>query len=117
MEFILHTNNTGSHVELQLNYELTGVQNFPYMMANANYQRTDKMVIHQHQAPSGFVELKTKIAGEILQKFCTYNQKLAIVGDFMEIESKSLRDFIRESNRISRILFVGSLEDTLKKLN
>ncbi len=116
MEFILHINNTGSIAELQSNYELSDVQDFLDMMANANYQGTHKMVIHQHQVPAGFIELKTKIAGEILQKFSTYNQKLAIVGEFSELESKSLRDFIRESNRIGRILFVASIEEALKRL-
>jgi len=116
VEFKLHTKASASIAELQSNYELTDVQDFLDMMANANYQGTDKMVIHEHQVPPGFFELKTKIAGEILQKFSTYNQKLAIVGDFSEIESKSLRDFIRESNRTGRILFVGSLEKALEKL-
>ncbi|WP_167619513.1 DUF4180 domain-containing protein [Maribellus sediminis] len=116
MEFILHTNATGSIAELQSNIALTDVQDFLDMMANANYQGTNKMVIHQHQLPIGFFELKTKIAGEILQKFSTYNQRLAIVGDFSEIESKSLRDFIRESNRIGRILFVASLDEALLRI-
>lgn len=55
------------------------------------------------------------MAGEILQKFSTYNHKLAIVGDFSGIESKSLRDFIRESNRTGRILFVDNREDALNR--
>lgn len=116
MEFKLHTNATVSIAELQSNIVLTGVQDFLDMMANANYQGTDRMVIHQYQVPPGFFELKTKIAGEILQKFSTYNQRLAIVGDFSEIESKSLRDFIRESNRIGRILFIASLAEALERL-
>jgi len=116
MELILHTNDSGSIAELQSNYELEETQDFLDMMANANYQGTDKMVVYQHQLHSDFFDLKTRMAGEILQKFSTYNQKLAIVGDFTEIESKSLRDFMRESNRVGRILFVGSLEEALKKL-
>lgn len=116
MELILHTNNSGSVAELQSNYELSEIQDFLDMMANANYQGTNKMIIHQHQIPSGFFDLKTKIAGEILQKFSTYNQKLAIVGNFTEIESKSLRDFIRESNRVGRILFVESIDKALERL-
>ena len=117
MEFILHKNSFGSIAELRSNMVLTDVQDFLDMMANSNYQGTNMMVIHQHQVPPGFFELKTKIAGDILQKFSTYNQKLAIVGDFSGIESKSLCDFIRESNRVGRILFVGSLEEALEKLN
>jgi hypothetical protein len=41
--------------------------------------------------------------------------KLAIIGDFTDIKSKSLRQFIGESNRWGIISFVGSLEEALKK--
>lgn len=116
MKLIIHQTATGNIAELQSDKILTEVQDFLDMMGNSNYQNSNKMVIYQHQLHPDFFELKTKMAGEILQKFSTYNQKLAIAGDFSAIESKSLRDFIRESNRIGRILFVGSLDEALKKL-
>lgn len=116
MKLIIHQTATGNIAELQSDKILTEVQDFLDMMGNANYQDSNKMVIRKYQLHPDFFELKTKMAGEILQKFSTYNQKLAIVGDFSAIESKSLRDFIRESNRIGRILFVGSLEEALNKL-
>ncbi len=116
MKLKIHQTATGNIAELQSDKILTEVQDFLDMMGNANYQDSNKMVIYKCQLHPGFFELKTKMAGEILQKFSTYNQKLAIVGDFSAIESKSLRDFIRESNRIGRILFVGSLDEALNKL-
>lgn len=116
MKLKIHQAATGNIAELQSDKILTEVQDFLDLMGNANYQDSNKMVIYQHQLHPGFFELKTKMAGEILQKFSTYSQKLAIVGDFSAIESKSLRDFIRESNRIGRILFVGSLDEALNKL-
>ncbi|MFZ2340826.1 MAG: DUF4180 domain-containing protein [Bacteroidales bacterium] len=64
-----------------------------------------------------FFDLKTKIAGDILQKFSNYRMKLAIIGDFSAIKSKSLRDFIRESNNAGTINFVGSMEEAMVKLN
>lgn len=60
-----------------------------------------------------FFELRTGLAGEILQKFTNYQLKLAIVGDFSQVESKSLRDFIRESNQRKQVNFVGSREEAL----
>lgn len=47
-----------------------------------------------------FFQLRTGIAGEMVQNFVTYQLTAAIVGDTtqLEAESKSLRDFIRESN-------------------
>ncbi|MCK7528774.1 MAG: DUF4180 domain-containing protein [Ignavibacteriales bacterium] len=37
---------------------------------------------------SDFFDLKTGIAGEILQKFSTYNVRLAILGDFQNIKAE-----------------------------
>lgn len=59
------------------------------------------------------IDLKSGFAGEILQKFSNYRMKLAIIGDFSEIKSKSLRDFIRESNNRRTISFVSSIEEAL----
>jgi hypothetical protein len=57
------------------------------------------------------------MAGEILQKFSNYRMRLAIVGDFSEYKSKSLRDFIRESNRTGTINFVGTIDEALLRLD
>ncbi|HYX07928.1 MAG TPA: DUF4180 domain-containing protein, partial [Bacteroidales bacterium] len=61
--------------------------------------------------PEDFFRLETRLAGEILQKFSTYNQKLAINGDFSVYNSISLHDFIRESNKVKRIVFAGTVEE------
>lgn len=52
-----------------------------------------------------FFDLRTGLAGEVLQKFTNYNMKLAIVGDFSGYTSKALADFIRESNRGTSTFF------------
>ncbi len=57
-----------------------------------------------------FFDLKTGVAGEILQKASNYRKRLIILGDFENVESKSLRDFIYESNRTGKVLFVENLE-------
>ena len=62
-----------------------------------------------------FFNLSTGIAGEILQKFSTYRIRMAIIGDFDNVTSKSLRDFIYESNKAGQILFVKTLEEALKR--
>jgi len=61
--------------------------------------------------------LKTGVAGEILQKFSTYNMQLAIVGDFSVFSSKSLKDFIYESNRTGKIVFVATTDEAIEKLS
>jgi hypothetical protein len=64
-----------------------------------------------------FFNLSTGIAGEILQKVSNYRKRLAIIGDFENVESKALRDFMYESNRTKQILFVKTKEEALKIFN
>ena len=86
------------------------------ILINCAYQGAEKIIIHADQLVPGFFDLKTGIAGEILQKVSTYQLRLAIVGDFSQYTSKSLRDFIFESNKMGRISFVASVEEAKAKL-
>ena len=63
-----------------------------------------------------FFDLKTGVAGEILQKFTNFKMKLAIIGDFSGYSSKALTDFIYECNRGNQIFFVADEQDALEKL-
>ncbi|MBD1425295.1 DUF4180 domain-containing protein [Sphingobacterium arenae] len=87
------------------------------LMGNVYYQGFDKMIIHQKNITSDFFDLKNKMAGEILQKFSNYRISLVIVGDFARFESKSLSDFIRESNKGKHVNFVASFEDAIEALS
>ena len=60
-----------------------------------------------------FFQLKTRIAGELIQKFVQYRRRLAIVGDISRhlAESSALRAFVAESNRGKDVWFVASLDD------
>ncbi len=83
------------------------------LIADCGYNGADAMMVSSENIAPGFFDLSTRIAGEILQKYTQYNMRLAIIGDFSNVESKSLRDFIRESNKQGRILFVNSPEEAL----
>ncbi|HEX2969733.1 MAG TPA: DUF4180 domain-containing protein [Bacteroidales bacterium] len=96
--------------------EISGPGEILDLMADARYNGSDRMIFHSKDLNPGFFELKTGIAGEILQKFSNYRMKLSIVGDFSEIKSKSLNDFIRESNRTGIITFVATMEEALERL-
>ena len=87
------------------------------LIAEAGYQNSIAVIMHRETLHSNFFDLKTRLAGEILQKFSNYRMKLAIVGDFSDLDSKSLSDFIRESNRTGIINFVNSVDEALAKLN
>lgn len=86
------------------------------LMADCNYQGSNRLILKKENFLSDFFDLKSGIAGEILQKFSTYDVRLAIVGDFSKITSKSLRDFIYESNKHGRINFVNTIEEAREKL-
>lgn len=86
------------------------------LMADAGWQGAEGLILNAANFTPAFFDLKTGIAGDILQKFSTYNMCLAIIGDFSAVKSKSLTDFIFESNKYGRISFVSSREEALKKL-
>lgn len=84
------------------------------LLGNLYYQGYDRIVINEKNITPDFFDLKNGIAGEILQKFSTYRVRLAIVGDFSKYTSKSLRDFIFESNKSRHIIFVPSMTEAIK---
>src|SRR5688572_4001511 len=84
-------------------------------MAECGYQDAFKIIIRKENINPEFFNLKSGLAGDILQKFSNYNTQLAIVGDFSDA-SPSLADFIFESNKSSRVNFVSSIETAIEKL-
>ena len=64
------------------------------LMVNSINLGSRKIIIKEKNIIPAFFDLKTGVAGEILQKFSNYDVQLAIVGDFSKYTSKSLRDFI-----------------------
>lgn len=87
------------------------------LLGNIYYQGYDRIVLYEKNITQDFFDLKNGIAGEILQKFSTYRVRLAIVGDFSKYSSKSLTDFIYESNKGRHINFVNSTAEALKILS
>ena len=87
------------------------------LLGDLYYQGFDKIVIHEKDITPDFFDLKSGIAGEILQKFSNCRVRLAIVGDFSKYTSKSLRDFIYESNKGKQINFVPSCAEAIKVLS
>lgn len=83
------------------------------LLGNLYYQGFDKIIIHQKNITPDFFDLKTKIAGDILQKFVQYQMPLIIVGDFSEYNNKSLNDFIFECNKSKQINFIKDLSNIL----
>ncbi len=87
------------------------------LLGNLYYQGFDRIIIYEKNITPVFFDLKTGIAGEILQKFSNYRVQLAIVGDFSKYNSKSLNNFIYESNKGRLINFVSTLTEALGVLS
>lgn len=118
MQFNFHIMN--HHIIAELNSKsivIQSVNDALDLLANANAHESNKIIVRNINITTDFFDLKTRLAGEILQKFVNYDFHLAIVGDFVQSSSRSLRDFIYESNRIGKIIFVPTLDEAIAKLS
>jgi hypothetical protein len=94
------------------------VQSALDLMATVQYEANcDRFVINKSLLSDSFFDLKTRLAGEILQKFINYRKKVAFVGDFSAYPSKSFQDFIYECNSGNDIFFLPSEQQAIKKLS
>ncbi len=96
---------------------ITDTQSALDLMATVKYETDcDCIAIPKSAVAEDFFILSTGLAGEVLQKFVTYQVKLAIYGDFSHYTSKPLRDFIYESNNGRHIFFVETVEEAIRRL-
>lgn len=77
----------------------------------------NRIIMNKSAIIEEFFDLSTCLAGEILQKFVNYYVILAIVGDFSKYDSKSLRDFIYESNKGKHLFFLSTEQQAIERLS
>ncbi|MBQ7914427.1 MAG: DUF4180 domain-containing protein, partial [Clostridia bacterium] len=77
---------------------------------------TNLIAIDKNAVAEDFFTLSRGLAGEILEKFITYQAKIAIWGDYSRYTSKPLKDFIYESNKGNDVFFVATKEETIEYL-
>jgi hypothetical protein len=89
------------------------------LISAALEHRARFIVIPAEQLDSNFFHLKTGIAGAMLQKFVTYQFRVAIIGDISEHlkESSALKDFVYECNRGSQLWFLADRDQLEQRLN
>ena len=68
----------------------------------------DVVAIAVDVLPAAFLELSAGLIGEVAQKFATYRLQLVVVGDISDqtAQSKSLRDYVYETNTGGTVWFV-----------
>ena len=112
MKTIIYTRNENKIAEIiDEGIIIRNVQDFLDVAANSPSRN---IIIHKENIIPEFFDLKTKIAGDILQKASNYRIRIGIVGEFKNIKSKSLRDFIYESNKTEEILFKENIEEVVE---
>lgn len=76
----------------------------------------DRLIIPERNLHADFFNLRTGLAGDILQKFSNYKIQVAIIGDFAKYKSNSLQDFIFESNKTATVFFTDKMESAIMRL-
>ena len=89
------------------------------IVGEALSQRCKLVVLPIERLDESFFSLKTRIAGEIIQKFVNYELCLAIVGDIARHvdASTALRDFVLETNRGRQVWFVADRAELDRRLS
>ncbi|MEU3722634.1 DUF4180 domain-containing protein [Streptomyces sp. NPDC031705] len=88
------------------------------LVGNAAWSGAQWVVIPVERFGDDFFRLRTRVAGEIVQKFVTYRVGLVVLGDISAHEeaSPALRDFVRECNRGRQTWFLTDLRQLRERL-
>ena len=88
------------------------------LMSDASEHGATLIAIPVERLGDDFFDLRTRIAGEIVQKFVMYGRRVAIVGDISQrlSASKSLAAWVAESNRGRDLWFVNNMEELASRL-
>ena len=88
------------------------------LLGKAFEDRATLIVIPVECLDDDFFRLRTRIAGELIQKFVQYRRRLAIVGDISRhlAQSSALRAFVYESNRGNEVWFLANLDELGQRL-
>ena len=115
MNFIHHESGERRIAELTSFPEgIKETQDLLDIFANAG---TGYIIIPGELLDPSFFDLKSRFAGELLQKVSNYRVRLAVTGDFSGYGSESLKAFIRESNRTGQVLFLDTAEEAVNRFS
>lgn len=88
------------------------------LVGDAMAAQASMIAIPVSRLGAAFFQLRSGVAGTVVQKIVTYRIKLAIVGDITEplTASGALRDWVYECNRGNEVCFVPSLDALATRL-
>ncbi|GAA2309668.1 DUF4180 domain-containing protein [Streptomyces kunmingensis] len=78
------------------------------LIGDAGYRGAAWVAVPAERCGPDFFRLRTRVAGDVVQKFVNYRMGLAVIGDIdaETAASTALADFIRESNRGRQLWFL-----------
>ena len=91
-------------------------QDFLDLLAWGGENGTTLFLLRDVNFGPGFYNLKTGLAGEVLQKLSNYTCRLAIEGTFDLVVSERFRELMSESNKGSHVRFARSREEAISWL-
>ncbi|MFD9501317.1 DUF4180 domain-containing protein [Streptomyces sp. NPDC060035] len=88
------------------------------LVGNAAYQGAQWVVVPVARFDDAFFQLRTRVAGEIVQKFVNYRVGLVVLGNISRhtAASSALQDFVRECNRGRQTWFLADAEELRERL-
>jgi hypothetical protein len=88
------------------------------LIGEASANNAELVALPSERLAPAFFDLKTQVAGEMIQKFSIYGVRLAILGGVSSAVERSaaFRDFVRESNRGHTIWFVENFDSLQRRL-
>ena len=88
------------------------------LIGEALQQGVKWILIPVERLTDDFFQLKTGVAGQIIQKFVTYRRHLVILGDISQYvaQSRAFRDFVYETNRGREVWFLADMQELTKRL-
>jgi len=112
---VLAENNTKFAVADSNQLIIKDIQSAIDFIATVRYTTPcDIIIIEKSAVSEDFFDLKTGLAGEVLQKFVNYRMSIAITGDFSVYTSTSLKEFMYECNKGRLIHFASNRKEAIE---
>jgi hypothetical protein len=88
------------------------------LIADTHGRGAELLVLPAERLPTEFFQLRTGVAGAIVQKFVTYQLRVAILGDISRYvtRSETFASFVAETNRGRQLWFVADPEDLAARM-
>jgi hypothetical protein len=107
-------NNNRSYIECLPNIEIIHVeQDALDLLALCEEHDTNLLLLHHDNVSPAFFDLKSGLAGTILQKFVVYSMKVAMVIHRDRITNQKFKELIHESNKGPHFRFFETTDDAV----